>query len=278
MVIETQDQRIAADIDSLRERASDTRALYREVCALLFFRYGITPTANRLYQYVRKGSMNVPAEVLSAFWKDLRERARVRIDHPGLPDSLRLTAGELVQQLWAQALAEANASFDAARDAAGQEAETWRLRADAAEAARGALEQRLHGTRERISEAERDLAGARAQAAEGSRQLAVLQGRMASMGEMLHETSDETRVMRLELAAAQRDAARAVGEANALRVQLALARRRGARKPLGGVPPDPDTGQEPLELDPEPEPDVPDPSEAAGEAGSSDRTNDAQRT
>lgn len=277
MAIDTQDQQIAADVDSLRERAPDTRALYREVCALLFFRYGITPTANRLYQYVRKGSMNVPAEVLSAFWKDLRERTRVRIDHPGLPDGLRQTAGNLVQQLWAQALAEANASFDAAREAASLEAETWRLRAAAAESTREALEERLQNTRERLSESERELADARAQAAEGSRQLAALQGRMASMSEMLHDTSDETRGMRVELAAAQRDAARAVGEANALRVQLALATRRGSRKPLGGVPPDPDTGQEPLELDPDSPglPSVPDP---AGDASSNDGTDDAQRT
>jgi hypothetical protein len=277
MATDTQDQQIAADVDSLRERASDTRALYREVCALLFFRYGITPTANRLYQYVRKGSMNVPAEVLSAFWKDLRERTRVRIDHPGLPDGLRQTAGSLVQELWAQALAEANATYDAARDAAALEAESLRRSVAAAESAREALEQRLQNTRERLADAERELADARAQAAEGSRRLAALQGRMASMSEMLHETSDETRVMRLELAAAQRDAARAAGEANALRVQLALARRRGSRKPLGGVPPDPDTGQEPLELDPD-SPELPSPSDPAGDARSNDDTDDAQRT
>ncbi len=36
--------------------------LYREVCGLLFFRYGVTPTANKLYSLVRKGSMGTPAE------------------------------------------------------------------------------------------------------------------------------------------------------------------------------------------------------------------------
>ena len=44
---------IHADIEVLRARISDTQELYREVCAILFFRYGITPTANKLYQYVR---------------------------------------------------------------------------------------------------------------------------------------------------------------------------------------------------------------------------------
>jgi hypothetical protein len=59
---------IHADIDALRLRVVDTQDLYREVCTILFFRYGITPTANKLYQYVRKGSMSAPAEALAKFW------------------------------------------------------------------------------------------------------------------------------------------------------------------------------------------------------------------
>ena len=46
---------ILAEVDALKAKFADTRALYREVCVLLFFRHGITPTANKLYQYVRKG-------------------------------------------------------------------------------------------------------------------------------------------------------------------------------------------------------------------------------
>lgn len=41
---------ILAEVETLKAKFSDTRALYREVCVLLFFRYGITPTANKLYQ------------------------------------------------------------------------------------------------------------------------------------------------------------------------------------------------------------------------------------
>ncbi len=50
-----EDQALQADIAALRGRFTDTRELYREVCALLFFRYGVTPTANKLYSLVRKG-------------------------------------------------------------------------------------------------------------------------------------------------------------------------------------------------------------------------------
>ncbi|MGY6258604.1 DNA-binding protein [Paraburkholderia caledonica] len=89
---------------------------YREVCALLFFRYGITPTANRLYQLVRRGSMGTPTAVLGEFWAELREKSRVRIDHPDLPDDLGAAAGELVATLWMRATASAEAALDALRD------------------------------------------------------------------------------------------------------------------------------------------------------------------
>lgn len=95
--------RIQADVEALRQRVSETQELYREVCTLLFFRYGITPTANKLYQYVRKGSMSAPAEALAKFWEDLREKSRVRIEHPDLPDSLKSAAGDLVVALWTHA-------------------------------------------------------------------------------------------------------------------------------------------------------------------------------
>ena len=98
-----EESEIQAEVEALRERFSDTKALYREVCALLFFRYGITPTASKLYQHVRKGSMSAPAEALAKFWEELRGKARVEIDHPDLPDALKQAAGQAVSVLWTQA-------------------------------------------------------------------------------------------------------------------------------------------------------------------------------
>ncbi|MEX3936351.1 DNA-binding protein [Paraburkholderia phymatum] len=92
-----------------------TRELYREVCALLFFRFGQAPTANRLYQLVKRGSMGTPAAVLGEFWTELREKSRVRIEHPDLPADLRDAAGELVATLWTRATASAQAELDALR-------------------------------------------------------------------------------------------------------------------------------------------------------------------
>ncbi len=109
------DAALAAEIERLKGAFPKTRELYREVCALLFFRHGITPTANRLYQLVRRGSMGTPTAVLGEFWAELREKSRVRIDHPDLPADLGAAAGELVATLWTRATASAEAALDALR-------------------------------------------------------------------------------------------------------------------------------------------------------------------
>ncbi len=105
------EQQIQAEIDHLKTQFPQTRDLYREACLLLFFRYGITPTANRLYQYVRKGSMSAPADALNRFWLELREKSRIRIERPDLPEPLKEAAGNFVATLWTQAQEAAQANF-----------------------------------------------------------------------------------------------------------------------------------------------------------------------
>ena len=112
------EQLLLADIDRLRGHFPLTQDLYREVCILLFFRHGVTPTANKLYQLVRKGSMTAPAEALGKFWADLREKSRVRIEHPDLPETLKTAAGELTATLWSAAQAMANETLASYRSEA----------------------------------------------------------------------------------------------------------------------------------------------------------------
>jgi len=70
------------------------------------------------------------------------------------------------------------------------------------------------------------------------------------MTDLLRETAQEMQRLRQELALAQRDVARAVGEANALRVQLGLVKRRGKRPPAAGLPGAAPPAQDDLALDP----------------------------
>lgn len=106
---------ILNEVEALKDRFSDTKALYREVCALLFFRFGITPTTNKLYQYVRKGTMSTPAEALAKFWDDLRSKARIEVDHPDLPPEIKALAAEAIAGIWRQASEAARGELAAIR-------------------------------------------------------------------------------------------------------------------------------------------------------------------
>jgi hypothetical protein len=150
----SEETEILSDVEALRDRFSDTKTLYREVCALLFFRHGITPTTNKLYQYVRKGTMSTPAEALAKFWDDLRSKARVEIDHPDLPPEVKTTAANAVAEIWRHATAAARDELAAIR--IEMQADQERLRHDRAQAEQVAAQTQLDAQRlrEQLSAAE----------------------------------------------------------------------------------------------------------------------------
>src|SRR5471030_482707 len=134
-----------AEIEQLRAQFPRTQELYREVCVLLFFRHGITPTANRLYQLVKKGSMSAPAEALTRFWTTLREKSRVRIEHPDLPAELQSATGELAAALWTRAVDMAQEQLAAAQLETQRSVAEAQARQIRAEAERDQLRQELTG-------------------------------------------------------------------------------------------------------------------------------------
>lgn len=148
---------ILAEVEALKAKFSDTRALYREVCALLFFRFGITPTANKLYQYVRRGSMNVPAEEVGKFWDELRHKARVDIDHPDLPEEVKALAAEAIAGLWRQASDAARGELAAARLENLAEAEHARAAQAGAEAAVRQAQEGLEQLRSELAQRDQTL-------------------------------------------------------------------------------------------------------------------------
>lgn len=127
------EQQLQTEVDALKEKFSDTKDIYREVCVLLFFRYGITPTANKLYQYVRRGSMSAPADALHKFWLELREKSRVRIERPDIPENIAAVAGDLIANLWNEAQKAAQAGFSELVDNATSEILKYRLQSEVAE-------------------------------------------------------------------------------------------------------------------------------------------------
>lgn len=213
------DRQILADIERLRTQFTDTQELYREVCVLLFFRFGITPTANKLYQLVRKGSMSAPAEALERFWDNLREKSRVRIEHPDLPDALKTAAGDLVAVLWGQAQASAHEGLAVFRaEAAAAVLDAQRTQGVAEDERAGALRelvaarQAIRLAEERTLDLERQLAGECASNAALSAQLEI-EGRQqvaleGALAEARREFASELEKMRqaLQLSEARHEA------------------------------------------------------------------------
>lgn len=91
-------------VEKLRSEHSNTLELYKAVAGLLFFQYDCTPTTNRMYQLVRKGSMSAPAEALRLFWQELRDRSQVRMQEADIPSTLKHSAGVLFAQMWEESL------------------------------------------------------------------------------------------------------------------------------------------------------------------------------
>jgi chromosome segregation ATPase len=121
------EQIIQDDVNKIKQEFTETKAIYREVCMLLFFRYGLTPTANKLYQYVHRGSMSAPAEALNKFWAELRSKSKLQLDHPDLPENLRNISGELISKIWAEARTLANETFVELNKQSSEEIQRYKL-------------------------------------------------------------------------------------------------------------------------------------------------------
>ncbi|MEO8837664.1 MAG: ATPase, partial [Herbaspirillum sp.] len=101
------------------------------------------------------------------FWGNLREKSRVHIEHPDLPEVLKLAAGELTATVWKVAQTAANeslASYRSEVQAAVSEAKAVQVSAeherDTAYQAQGRTQQILEQATIRLGALERQLAAA----------------------------------------------------------------------------------------------------------------------
>lgn len=205
-----------AEIDQLRAQFPHTQELYREVCVLLFFRHGITPTANQLYQLVRKGSMSAPAEALAKFWATLREKSRVRIEHPDLPAELQSATGELAAALWSRAVEVAQEGLAATRQETQLAVADAQAKQAEAEAECARLRQELTGSAAALDDTRRQVGGL-------EQALAVSTAACAAQQDQLRQSQQGEQRLQLALETARRDFA---GELDNLRADARLAEER----------------------------------------------------
>jgi chromosome segregation ATPase len=205
-----------AEIEQLRAQFPRTQELYREVCVLLFFRHGITPTANRLYQLVKKGSMNAPAEALARFWATLRDKSRVRIEHPDLPAELQSATGELAAALWTEAVDMAQEQLAAAQLEAQRSVADAQARQAQAEAERDQLRQEMTGSAAALE-------GAQTRITELDQALAISVAAASTLQEQVRHAQQGEQQLQRALETARHDFA---SELDKLRADGALAQER----------------------------------------------------
>ena len=210
--------RLQAEIEALRAQYPETQELYREVCVLLFFRHGMTPTANKLYQLVRKGSMSAPAEALSRFWETLREKSRIRIEHPDLPASLQDAAGEMVGALWQHAQA-------AAQDALAHFREDGRAQLLMAEGVAQAAVARAEETQRALVLAREESLGLQQQLTAAQADFARAQGEATALQRQVESGAEQRRELQGALTTSQQ---RFTEELEQQRAAAALAVERHA--------------------------------------------------
>lgn len=184
-----------ADIESLRERFPRTADLYREACALMFFRYGLTPTASALYQLVRKGSMSVPAEALKRFWSDLRERSRVDLQNADLPDQVRQSAGQLVGEIWSLARKTADDSITALRQNATIERDAALAQKNRLQETATQLSAQLDEARDQIAATEATMKKSREELSAGAAAQVEMNSRLDEARMHIERLRDEINLM-----------------------------------------------------------------------------------
>ncbi len=93
------------------------------------------------------------AEALKKFWEDLREKSRIRIEHPDLPESLKTAAGEMTASLWAATQSAARENFAEFRNGARKAIMAAQATTDAAGMERDQAQLALERTQQSLEQA-----------------------------------------------------------------------------------------------------------------------------
>jgi chromosome segregation ATPase len=147
---------------------------------------------------VKKGSMSAPAEALARFWATLREKSRVRIEHPDLPAELQSATGELAAALWTRAVDMAQEQLAAAQLEAQRSVADAQAGQAGAEAERDQLRQELTGSAAALDDAQ-------ARIAEGEQALAISVAAASTLQEQVRLAQQGEQQLQRALEAARHD-------------------------------------------------------------------------
>lgn len=204
----------------------------RLAASFLFFERGIYPSAGVVRDYIQQGSLTDISRDLREFWQEMRDKSRVQIDVPCLPQDLVEGFGEGLAKVWELALSKAHAELDALRQ------ESMKQVADAHQQAQDALREQRRAEEDvaaveiamQEERGRREQAELRAEALSvelGVLQSSLLKSQDLAMAEAAARVAAEERFSRdleAERTARQQEVDRFSGESRFAKIQIDQAR------------------------------------------------------
>jgi hypothetical protein len=111
-------QSLRGELETMRAGGARRQELSQHACKRLFFDFGIRPSMAAVRDLTQTGSASDIPKDIDAFWSRIRTVSRVRIEGGAIPEVLQERAGELLGQLFQEAMQQASASFAEERRAA----------------------------------------------------------------------------------------------------------------------------------------------------------------
>jgi hypothetical protein len=226
------EEEIHAALADRLARASTRQEKTRATASVLFFDFGVYPSAKVVHGYTKHGSMTDINGDLRAFWNDLREKTRVKIEAPMLPAEVTNLFSDGLARIWELAMDKAHAALDGERQESAEQVaqaqretqEATRMR-DVAEDQARASEAELRQERERRELAETRV-GAQAAEIDALRSsIATWQAQAESEAKARQAAEEQfSRDLEAERAARQRDTEMFEGEIKFAKMQIEAAR------------------------------------------------------
>ncbi|MBF5007934.1 DNA-binding protein [Diaphorobacter caeni] len=114
---------IAAEVTKMKAAFTPRALMVQRVAEIMFDAWGEKPSANKVYEHIRQGSISDINNDLKQFWDGLRRRKAGGREVEGIPSNLSAESGELIKSMWVTALLHATKTFDAEKLSLKQVAE-----------------------------------------------------------------------------------------------------------------------------------------------------------
>ena len=114
---------IAAEVTKMKAAFTPRALMVQRVAEIMFDAWGEKPSANKVYEHIRQGSISDINNDLKQFWNGLRRRKAGGPEVEGIPSNLSAESGELIKSMWVTALLHATKTFDAEKLSLKQVAE-----------------------------------------------------------------------------------------------------------------------------------------------------------